>query len=65
MVEERKLYPKDAAQKNFKGEFDSEVISLSDKLPIGAVHSGRGIIYKDLRKKIKIFIKLQLLARNP
>lgn len=50
-MEKRRLYPKDAEQKNFKGKFDSGVASLSDKLPIDIFHSDRQVVCEDSKKK--------------
>lgn len=50
-MEERKLYPIEAAQKNCKAAFDGKVAGLSDKLAIDVVHSDKGAVCEDLRKK--------------
>lgn len=57
-MKKRRLYPKDAEWKNFKGKFDSGVAILSDKLPIDIFHSDRQVVCEDSKKKIKIFIEL-------
>lgn len=56
-MEERRLCPVETAQ-NFKTESDSQVAGLSDKLAVDVVHSDRGHVCEDLRKKINIFIQL-------